>query len=65
MIKKKEQEKYHTYNSDTLHLFARWHQGLVGFQNVSEGFFDVLLFHARQHSRRQKQRQTPLFPADK
>lgn len=31
---------------------------------MSEGFFDVLLFHARQHGGRQEQCQTPLFPAD-
>lgn len=31
----------------TLYLFTRRHQVLVGFEDVSEGFFDVLLFHAR------------------
>lgn len=44
------------------YLFTRRHQILVGFEDVSEGFFDVLLFHARQHCRRQEQRQTPLLP---
>lgn len=49
---------------NTLHLFTRRHQVLVGFEDVSEGFFDVLLLHARQHGWRQEQRQTPLLPAD-
>lgn len=31
---------------DTLYLFTRWDQVLVGFEDVSESFFDVLLFHA-------------------
>lgn len=28
------------------YLFTRWHQVLVGFEDVGESFFDVLLFHA-------------------
>lgn len=50
-------------SSSTLYLFTRRHQVLVGFEDVSESFFDVLLFHAREHSRRQEQCQTPLLPA--
>lgn len=49
---------------NTLYLFTRRHQVLVGFEDVSEGFFDVFLFHAGQHGGRQEQRQTPLLPAD-
>lgn len=47
-----------------LYLFTRRHKVLVGFEDVSKCFFDVLLFHARQHCRRQEQPQTPLFPTD-
>lgn len=55
----REEEK----GEGTVYLFTRWHQVLVGFEDVSEGFFDVLLFHAREYSGRQEQRQTPLLPA--
>lgn len=48
----------------TFYLFTRRHQVLVGLEDVSESFFDVFLFHARQHCGRQEQRQTPLLPAD-
>lgn len=37
---------------------------MVGLEDVSESFFDVFFFHARQHCGRQEQRQTPLLPAD-
>lgn len=48
----------------TVYLFTRRHQVLVGLEDVSESFFDVFFFHARQHCGRQEQRQTPLLPAD-
>lgn len=47
-----------------MYLFTRRHQVLVGFEDVSEGLFDVLLFHAGQDCRRQEQGQTPLLPAE-